>query len=308
MLPFDSSRLSWLVLYTHSVSHAQSLWLHYTHWLRTVYGTLPDVVTPHVAQGYDENGVCLFCPCHQSPHLAFLSDVSPVIVCSVSTLSSWSTWLVCSSWILIGCFPPHNRVASALRHRWRGVWLPGHILPPHRFVRVCGRATHSLPGVPRTGVPGPTRVTHHLGWWCARAPTLCASRFAWSEWCRGGAVWWRSCVDKCCLSRIFSYLSFFACATRPWCPSVWRVLELQNKDLWIRILALSYSCDSSSVALEKIIVEGHLRNWKPRTKPSRRLRKKSDQTHMDTTWQSQSYRQWNPLHRLSRQDHSWRRK
>ena len=31
------------------------------------------------------------------------------------------------------------------------------------FVRVCGRATHSLPGVPRTGVPGPTRVTHHLG-------------------------------------------------------------------------------------------------------------------------------------------------
>ena len=117
---FDSSRLSRLVLYTHTVSHAQFLWCHYTHCVRTGYGTLPDVVTPHLAQGYDENGVCLFCACHKSRHLAFLSS-----------LSSWSTWLVCSTWILVWCFLPQG--VSAHRHRWRGVWLPGHILPPHRF-------------------------------------------------------------------------------------------------------------------------------------------------------------------------------
>ena len=46
---------------------------------------------------------------------------------------------------------------------------------------------------------------------------------------------------------------------------------------------LFVSCTSKHIA------EGHLRIWKPRTKPSRRLRKKSDQTHRDTIWQSQSY-------------------
>ena len=41
--------------------------------------------------------VCLFCACQKSPHLAFLFEVSPVLVCSVSSLSSWSTRLVCST-------------------------------------------------------------------------------------------------------------------------------------------------------------------------------------------------------------------
>ena len=30
-------------------------------------------------------------------------------------------------------FQAQNREESALRHRWRGVWLPGQVLPPHRL-------------------------------------------------------------------------------------------------------------------------------------------------------------------------------
>ena len=122
---FDSSKLCRLVLYTHSVSHAQFLRLHYTHCLRTGYGTLPDVVTPHVAQGYDEN-LCVF--------VLRMSSIS------TSRLPLWCLtrpcllrlYSFCSTWILIGCFPLQNLGASALGHRWRGVWLPGHILPPHK--------------------------------------------------------------------------------------------------------------------------------------------------------------------------------
>ena len=57
-----------------TVAHFQ-VWAHHT-WLK---GMLM------------KKSVCLFCACHKSPHLAFLSGVSPVLICSVSTLSSWST-------------------------------------------------------------------------------------------------------------------------------------------------------------------------------------------------------------------------
>ena len=105
------------------------------------------------------------------------------------------------------------------------------------------------------------------------------------------------------------------CTTRLWSPSVCSSRGASEQRLLDpthgSILVLSYSCDHSWVALQKFIVEGQLRIWKPGMKPrSRRLRKttQSDQSHRDTTWPSHSCWRRDPTDRLSRQGHAWRGK
>ena len=55
-----------------------------------------------------------------------------------------------------------------------------------------------------------------------------------------------------------------------------RVLELENRDLWIRTTDLSrhlesLSCDSFVRCPSEIAVESHSRSWKPETKPRSRI-------------------------------------
>ena len=68
-------------------------------------------------------GVWWFCACHNYPHLACLSDASPVSAYSISVIPPWSTWLVCSLWHLLG----------ARRQGWVRVWPLGQKCPPHRL-------------------------------------------------------------------------------------------------------------------------------------------------------------------------------
>ena len=55
-----------------------------------------------------------------------------------------------------------------------------------------------------------------------------------------------------------------------------RVLELQNKDLWIRPTDLSLHF-YFLVTIRELLLEGHLRIWKSGMKPRRRLKKKRGQ-------------------------------
>ena len=51
----------------------------------TLHSRLMRACTRWLKGNEDEKGVCLFCACHNHPHLAFLFDASPFFVCSVFT-------------------------------------------------------------------------------------------------------------------------------------------------------------------------------------------------------------------------------
>ena len=87
-----------------------------------------------------------------------------------------------------------------------------------------------------------------------------------------------------------------------------RVLELQNKDLWIRPTDLSWH-----FAILVIIRELQFKKFRGKSSANVEAmdadkKQQSDQTHKDTTWQSHFYWQWTLLYRLFRQRHPWRRK
>ena len=93
-----------------------------------------------------------------------------------------------------------------------------------------------------------------------------------------------------------------------------RVLVLQNEDHWIRPTDLSWRFPILVTIRElpfrnlswKANCECGSQGWSQEEEDSEK--KRSDETHRDTTWQSHFYQQWDALHRLSRQGHSWRRK
>ena len=126
-------------VYTHSVSHAQFLWLHYTHCVLTGYGTLSKC--GHTTSGSSgmlmtKVCVCLFCACHKSPLLAFLFDVSPVLVCFPSprtTSLNGSVFLQCVKPLFLFVGTPLVCGVLVVRQcqplRFLGVWS-GHSRPP----------------------------------------------------------------------------------------------------------------------------------------------------------------------------------
>ena len=125
-------------LYTHSVSHAHFLWLHCAH--AALY-TSKCAHTTFGSSGMKMKKVFVcFCACHYSPHLAFLFDVSPVLVCSVSTflMVNVTGLLYLTSSRAFPAPKSRRKRTPTLMTRSLATW-PG--LPPHmeqtRRIQLC---------------------------------------------------------------------------------------------------------------------------------------------------------------------------